>query len=194
MFLKSSLNRRTALYGFIALGHVIFSFVFPWFSVPIVVWLFSRKVMGWFIASFSVPFFTAVIFTAYKKWALIHPQRKMILAAAAFFYCAFYFTLSYAPEKLHILNFSVMGIIFYKFLSPHMRIKRAVIKSLLFTILVGSIDEFQQKWIIGRSSTVHDVFLCVKGAVLGVTIAWIFDKYSRKGRSRPVFQDFNTGK
>ncbi len=177
------LKNRTALYGLLALGHVLFSFAFPWISAPLASWLFKRQLMGWFIASFSVPFFITVLFFAYKKWALIQPKRKIILACAALLYCASYFTLSYAPEKLHILNFSVMAIIFYKFLSPLMTVKRAVVRSLLITILVGTLDEFLQKWVVGRSSNLHDVFLCVKAAFLGVTIAWIFDKYSRKGRS-----------
>ena len=177
------IKRRTAIYGSLALGHVIFSFAFPWISSPLASWLFNHHLMGWFIVSFSVPFFTTVIFFSYKKWALIQPRRKIILACTVFLYCAAYFPLSYAPEKLHILNFSVMGIIFYKLFSPLMRVKRAIARSLLMTILVGTLDEFLQKWIVGRSSNFHDVFLCIEAAFLGVTIAWIFDKYSRKGRS-----------
>ena len=184
MFFKHfSIKKRTVVYGWLALTHVIFTFAFPWVSAPLAVCLFERHLMEWFIASFSVPFFTTVIIFSWKRWTLIQPKRKMILAGAALLYCASYFTLSYAPEKLHILNFSVMAIIFYKLLSPLMSIKRAIVRTLLITILIGTFDEFLQKWIKGRSSNVHDVFLCVKAAFLGVTIAWIFDKYSRKGRS-----------
>lgn len=171
------------MYGLLALGQVIFSFAFPWISSPLASWLFQQNLMGWFIASFSVPFFTVVIFLSYKKWHLIQPKRKIILTCAALLYCAAYFPLSYAPEKLHILNFSFMGIIFYKFFSPLMRVKRAIVRALLITILVGTLDEFIQKWVPGRGASVHDVLLCIEAAFLGVTIAWIFDKYSRKGRS-----------
>lgn len=171
------------MYGLMAFGQTIFTFAFPWISSPLASWLFQQKLMNWFIASFSVPFFTAVLFLAYKRWHLIQPKRKILLTSAALLYCAAYFPLSYAPEKLHILNFSFMGIVFYKFFSPLMRVKRAIVRALLITIFIGTIDEFIQKWIPGRGASVHDVLLCVEAAFLGVTIAWIFDKYSRKGRS-----------
>lgn len=177
------LKPRTVFYGALVAGHIVFTMTFPYVSGSVANWLNRRNLMDFFIASFSVPFFTAVLFYAYKKWSLIQPKRRILLASVILLYCAAYFTLSYPPEKLHILNFSFMGIIFYKFLSPLMKVKHAAIRSLLYIFFIGTLDEFLQKWIPARGASVHDVILCYESATLGVMIAWIFDKYSRKGRS-----------
>ncbi len=174
---------RTLFYSLLAFGHTLFTMVFPLVSVPLAVWLNKRKLFDSFIALFAVPFFSIVAYYSYKRWKLIKPNRRWVLVTAAALYAAAYIPLEYHPERLHILNFSFMGVIMYKTFSPLMKLRYAVVLSLAFIITVGTIDEFLQRWVVGRSSTFHDVSLCIEGAFLGVTLAWIFDKYSRKGRS-----------
>ena len=146
-------------------------------------WLLQHQLIDPFIALFAVPFLGTVIFFAYKRWKLIQPKRRLVLGLASLLYGAAYFPLSYHLERLHILNFSFMGIIMYKTFSPFMKLRQAAGLALVITITIGSIDEFLQRWVPGRSSNLHDVLLCVQAAFLGVALAWIFDKYSRKGRS-----------
>lgn len=173
---------RKLFYGTLAAGHVLFTMIFPYFSTPIAVWLIRHKLVDVFIAAFAVPFFGTAFYFAYRRWRYIQLKRKISLLAAGCLYWAAYIPLEYHLERLHILNFSFMGIVMYKSFSPWMKLWRAALLSLIVTITIGTIDEYIQRWIVGRSSTLHDVLLCVEGAFLGVALAWIFDAYSRKGR------------
>lgn len=176
-------HKRTVLFGAISAFSIVFTMTFPYFSVGVAIWLFKHNLFEAFIALFALPFLATVLYFTYKRWNLIQPKRRGILILAFLLYCAAYFPLDYHPERLHVLNFSFMALILYKTFSPLMRIRQAAFFALVTTITVGTVDEFLQRWIPGRSSSFHDVMLAVKAAFLGVALAWVFDKYSRKGRS-----------
>ena len=174
---------QSRLFAVLATAHIGFALLFPYISVPLIKWIEPRGLLDIFIIVFSMPFVFIFIYFAVRRWPLLKRDRKLLVVAAALLYIAVYFSLPDRRERLHIISFSVMGIFLYKFFSPLMPLKKATLRALFLTIFIACFDEWLQQGIEGRTSTLHDAFLGVKGALLGVGISWIFDKYSRKGRT-----------
>ena len=177
--------RRSLLYGALALGQLLFTLIFPFYSVKIVVWFMQRNLYRLLIAAMGATFFFLMVYFSLKRWPVIKKDRRTILifAAAAILYITVYETVPDVGEKLHVLNFSVLAILIYKTCSPLMKLHGALFLSWILTSGVGALDEYLQQSIPGRAGTIHDVLIAVRSAVLGGIIAWIFDAYSRKGRS-----------
>lgn len=181
----NQIPRRCWIYGLTAIFHLIFTIVFPFYSVALVSWFQKRHLYQLLIVMVSIPFFAALCYYTAKRWSVIRKSRKtaLCLAVSAILYVTVYETVPDFGEKLHVLNFSVLAILFYKAFSPIMKIPEALFWSWYITNLTGSLDESLQNFIIGRDGSIHDVLICVRSATLGIIIAWIFDAYSRKGRN-----------
>lgn len=176
--------RRSFLYGLTAAGHILFSLVFPFFSVPLVIWLMERNLYRKSIMAFAAPFAGLFIYYTYRRWHLLKNDRHMLILVilSALIYVAIFETVPDLGEKLHVLNFSLMALVIYKALSPVMKIHWAMVFAWFVTCLVGGLDEYLQNFIVGRAGTVHDFLITVRSGVIGIIIGWIFDAYSRKGR------------
>ena len=177
--------RRSIFYGALTLFQFIFTLVFPFYSVPVVIWFMHHNLYRILIASLGAVFSFFMIYFSLKRWPVIKNDRRtiLILAASAILYITVYETVPDLGEKLHVLNFSVLALLIYKTFSPLMKLHRALLLCWFVTIAVGVIDESLQNFIPGRAGTIHDVLIAVRSAVLGGIIAWIFDAYSRKGRN-----------
>lgn len=116
---------------------------------------------------------------------MIQSQRRLILIllSSVILYIAVYETVPDLGEKLHVLNFSVMAILIYKTFSPIMKLHWAFLLAWGLTSGISAVDEVLQRFIPGRDGSLHDVLIAVRSGLLGVIIAWVFDAYSRKGRS-----------
>lgn len=181
---RGLMPRRSILYGAGTIGHMLFTLIFPFFSVPIVNWFVHHNLYRKTIAALAAPFFISLTYFAVKRWKLIKTDRKLIfiLAASVILYITVYETVPDLGEKLHVLNFSVFAILLYKTLSPLMKLHWALLLSWIAASALGAIDESLQNFIPGRSGCIHDVLIAVRSGILGGILAWIFDAYSRKGR------------
>ena len=181
---KGLIPRRSVLYGVATIGHMLFTLIFPFFSVPIVNWFVHHNLYRKTIALCATPFFLSLIYFTYKRWKLIKKDRRMILilAASVILYIMVYETVPDLGEKLHVLNFSVFAILVYKTLSPRMKLHWVLLISWIAASALGVVDESLQNFIPGRSGCIHDVLIAVRSGILSGIIAWIFDAYSRKGR------------
>jgi VanZ family protein len=180
-----SIPRRSLTYGIASLCHLIFTLVFPFYSVPIVVWLMERNLYRLTISALAAPFFSFLAYFSLKRWPLIKKDRRLILIlmAVVFLYILVYETVPDLGEKLHVLNFSILALLMYKAFSPLMKLHWALLLAWLLPSAVAGLDEYVQDFISGRAGTMHDVLIAVRSAILGGIIAWIFDAYSRKGRT-----------
>ena len=181
---KVPIPRRSILYGAGTVGQLIFTLVFPFFSVPIVNWFVHHNLYRKTIAALAAPFFISLLYFSLDRWKLIKKDRKLILilAASVILYITVYETVPDLGEKLHVLNFSVFAILVYKTLSPLMKLHWALLSAWIAASALGALDETFQIFIPGRSGCIHDVLIAVRSGILGGIIAWIFDAYSRKGR------------
>ncbi len=179
-----NIPKRSQVYGLTAIGHILFSLIFPFFSVPIVVWLMERNLYRKTIMTLAAPFAVLFFYFSYKRWSLIKQDRRLLLLVilSALIYVAIFETVPDLGEKLHVLNFSMMALVIYKAASPIMKIPRAMLLAWGLTTAVGCLDEYLQNFIPGRAGTIHDALITVRSGVIGIIIAWIFDAYSRKGR------------
>lgn len=177
------ISRRSLFYGAASLAHVLFALTFPFYSGDLARWLYARDLMDEFIVAFSVPFFIGLAYYSFRRWRMFKKERRVILVFAIAAYLVVYFSLADHKERLHIVSFSVMAMLFYKTLSPMTRLRWAGLSAFLLASGTGIVDEIIQRWIPDRTSNLHDMMLAVKGAALGVLIGWLFDAYSRKGRS-----------
>ena len=177
--------RRSLLYGALSLLQLFVTLVSPFYTVPVVSWLMRQNLYRFTIALLAAPFFSLLAYFSMKRWSLIKKDRRMvlILLASACSYIAVYETVPDVGEKLHVLNFSVLALLIYKTLSPQMKLHWAMLLSWMIPSLVAGVDEYMQNFIPGRAGTVHDALIAVRSAILGGSIAWVFDAYSRKGRS-----------
>lgn len=178
--------RRCIYYGVAATAHSLFTLIFPFFSVPLIVGLMNRDLYRLTIASLAAPFFSVLAYFSMKRWPVIKKDRRLILilVAAIISYITVYETVPDMGEKLHVLNFSVLAILIYKTFSPLMKVHGALLLSWAIAGTIGGVDEWLQNFIPGRAATLHDVLIAVRSGILGGIFGWIFDAYSRKGRNR----------
>lgn len=183
--MMNDIPRRSWIYGLTAIFHLIFTIIFPFYSVEIVTWFQKRHLYQLLIVLISIPFFGALAYFSKKCWHVIRKSRKtaLCLVVSAILYVTVYETVPDLGEKLHVLNFSVLALLFYKAFSPIMKIPEALFWAWYITNVAGALDESLQNFILGRDGSVHDFLICVRSATLGVIIAWVFDAYSRKGRT-----------
>lgn len=177
--------RRSLYYGMGSLCHLIFTLVFPFYSVALVVWFRERNLYRILIGTLAAPFFAFLIYFSIKRWPVIKKDRRLflILTASTILYITLYETVPDLGEKLHVLNFSVLALLIYKTLSPLMKLHWALLIAWAVASVTGVVDESLQNFIPGRAGTLHDMWIAVRSAILGGMIAWIFDAYSRHGRS-----------
>ena len=163
----------------------MFTLIFPFYSVAPVIWLRGHNLYRITIAILATPFFFFLAYFSLKRWHAIKKDRRLllILTAATLLYITVYESVPDLGEKLHVLNFSILALLIYKTLSPVMKLHWALLICWGVASLVGGIDESLQNFIPGRAGTLHDVFIAVRSTILGGIIAWIFDAYSRKGRT-----------
>jgi VanZ family protein len=180
----AAIPKRSYLYGVLSLFQLIVTLVSPFYTVPVVVWLVKRNLYRFTIALIAAPFFSLLAYFSMKRWPFIKKDRRMILIllASACSYIAVYETVPDMGEKLHVLNFSVLAFLIYKTFSPLMKLHWAMMLAWILPSAVAGFDEYLQNFIPGRAGTLHDVLIAVRSAILGGSIAWVFDAYSRKGR------------
>lgn len=176
--------RRSLFYGVLSVFQLLVTLISPFYTVPVVSWLMRQNMYRFTIALLAAPFFSLLAYFSMKRWPLIKKDRRMILIllASACSYIAVYETVPDVGEKLHVLNFSVFALLIYKTCSPQMKLHWAMLLAWLIPSGVAGVDEYMQNFIVGRAGTLHDALIGVRSAILGGSIAWVFDAYSRKGR------------
>lgn len=173
---------RSFQYAVLATAHIIFALTFPFYSGDFARLMYRWNMMETVIIIFSIPFFAGMVYFSVTRWHSFKTERKLILGFAILAYCAVYFSLPDHKERLHIISFSLMAVLIYKVFSPMTRLRWAGLAGFTLTSVTCTVDEWIQIYIPDRTSNLHDVMLGVKGAMLGVLMAWLFDAYSRKGR------------
>ena len=104
------------------------------------------------------------------------PLKWILFLLILSIYTGFYFTLPIPLEEIHLINFSVLTLLYKKAFENSGRGQHIYWKALVLTVFIGSLDEFIQKFIPGRFADWHDIGLCLIGALLGALLAWIFDR------------------
>ena len=159
-----------------AIAYTLFVFLLAVFALPI-----GERFGG--DAFYDRGLFIAGIVSGASLLILLWKKRRQMTAlkwmALVFILSidiAFYFNLEIRLEEIHLINFSVLTILFKKALdhSSHPSLRSMVYaKAIALAVLVGSLDEFLQKFIPGRVSDLRDVGLCGVAALLGAGLAWI---------------------
>lgn len=116
----------------------------------------------------------ALLLFVWKNRRNMTVSRGLALSAVLLVYAFFYFNMRFPVEWIHLINFAILAILLKKAFecssgTPHVYKKAAAL-----TVFFGSVDELLQKFIPGRFADWHDVGLCIAGALLGCTLAWVF--------------------
>ncbi len=80
-------------------------------------------------------------------------------------------------ERLHFLEYGLVGILFLRALRPHLTERwKALAGALALGALAGAIDEWMQGRLPNRHYDVHDIWLNVLSVSLGLVVYSIFPK------------------
>ena len=92
-------------------------------------------------------------------------------------------TLDYIDHILrkiaHFTEFLILGVL-VSCSACQLGLKRRFLYSFLFCMAAASLDESIQLFVPGRAGMVRDVLLDSTGALLGVTVVWLFQRGERK--------------
>lgn len=76
----------------------------------------------------------------------------------------------YLVEKMHVLEYGLLGWLSLKDTSKHNTLKRAVFLAILFVLFIGSLDEWFQKLLPYRVGEMRDVYTNLISGILGIIL------------------------
>ena len=88
----------------------------------------------------------------------------------------------YFRKMCHFSEYFILGILLFCFLIALNRysLLKCVLYSILISILYACSDEFRQTFINGRSGQIIDILIDCSGAIIGVILIRIVDKFTKK--------------
>lgn len=77
-------------------------------------------------------------------------------------------------KSAHIFEYAVLTVLFYRAIKGSVfNVNRAVVYSILFSIIYGSLDEYHQSFVPGREPAIRDVVFDTIGATLSMYGIWM---------------------
>ncbi|WP_456401537.1 VanZ family protein [Persephonella sp.] len=114
-------------------------------------------------------FSIALIFYLFRK-----KLKKLLILLPILLVLGYIFiSLDRPEERMHFLQYAVLGLLFFKFFEFTVPLKRIGL-SIIFVVLVGTIDEVIQWFLPMRVGDIKDVMINAVSGVLGVCIGKLY--------------------
>ena len=173
--------KTPSLYWITAILYTVFIFFLSVFALDI------GKIFGgdifydYALNIAGILFISGLLVLFGKKYRQMTGLRWLALAGVLSVYACFYFNLENKIEEIHLINFSLLTILYKKAFENSRCPQHAYWKAGAVSIFAGGLDEFIQRFVPGRFAQWHDVGLCLVGALLGVGLAWILNSLRNSG-------------
>ncbi|MFZ2357470.1 MAG: VanZ family protein [Candidatus Omnitrophota bacterium] len=137
------------------------------------VWEFFGKVFGQDnVEIFCILLFLATAILILTRIIRFHFSilRSIVNLAVIIFAFIFAWRQPFFTERIHILEYGLLGWLAVRDFSRNKTPLKAVLFTMLFIFLVGSIDEFFQKLLPYRVGEIRDVITNIISGVLGIIL------------------------
>lgn len=86
-------------------------------------------------------------------------QGLFIIIVAFFIFYKIADNMEFTSEKMHLIEYAILAVVIYSRINKNQPVTKLHFKILIIGFIVGSIDEFLQRFIPGRACDIRDVFL-----------------------------------
>ena len=120
--------------------------------------------------------FVVVVFLLWTKFRIKKISSYIYLALALMAYSYYLINLQYPEEKLHLIEYGILGYLVYKAMRIDIKGFLGYLSAFLLTAFLGWIDEEIQRILPNRYFQVSDVVLNAQSGALGLFIIYIFER------------------
>ncbi len=168
-FLLPSIFKKYSVYWswFLAFGWVAAIYLSVGFVRSVDTWLKQWPAYPFFIVLVCLLFLAVFIVISLKKQTL-KSRQWVLFGLVAVFYIATFFYIKIPAERVHLVQYGLCSVLFYRALRNHMPSTRAVVFSWILSSLAGLLDEIIQGQTQGRYFGWWDVLLNCWSAALAL--------------------------
>lgn len=167
-------SKKSLLFGSLAGIYSLWILSLAFLALPLVSWLEERYFYLPLFPGIYAVFFSGLAFAAWKNRRGLNKKRYLGLTGIVFLYLFFYHRLIFWIERFHLINFSILVILFHQALSRIPSAKRRGLYAALLTLAIGLLDEGLQHFVPNRTADLRDTGLCLLGIFLGLSLVHLF--------------------
>jgi hypothetical protein len=104
------------------------------------------------------------------------PSSVAALFCIAGIYLYFIMTMRITEEKIHFIQYGVLGYLLYEALRSRLQGWRLYAGAFVLTSVLGAIDEGLQYILPGRYYQLEDIFLNILSGALALALIWVYDQ------------------
>ncbi|MBF0430847.1 MAG: VanZ family protein [Fibrobacteria bacterium] len=123
-------------------------------------------------------FFLFMLFRKYKGMALLKALLSLLIVVIIYLF--YLWDMKYAVERIHFLEYGVLGALIYMAFARHFPRVVALVSAVLTTFWLGMGDEYIQFLLPNRVGEVRDSVINLISGILGIALVWEHVSYRKK--------------